>query len=94
MDLTLFSPNAPSIPVEIDYSPAHGGHRFVATFPNGYGASIIQHEYSYGGREGLWEIAVLGKNGQLDYTTPVTDDVLGYVPQNEVMGYLEQIAAL
>ena len=94
MDLTLFSPNALSAPAKIDYSPMYGGHRFVATFPNGYGASIIQHEYSYGGNEGLWEIGVLGQDGKLDYTTPITCDVLGYVPANEVMGYLEQIAAL
>ena len=28
-------------------------------FPNGYGASVVSHEYSYGGTEGLWELAAI-----------------------------------
>lgn len=48
-------------------------------FPNGYGMSVIRHQYSYGGRAGLFEIAVLNKWGEIMYDTPITDDVLGSV---------------
>lgn len=41
-------------------------------FPNGYGASVIQLQYSHG-----LELAVLDPDGGLTYDTPITDDVLG-----------------
>ena len=33
----------------------HDGVQHVYEFPNGYGASVIKHDYSYGGKSGLWE---------------------------------------
>jgi hypothetical protein len=48
------------------------------TFDNGYGASVVRHEYSYGGKDGLYELAVLDKNGDLCYDTPITDDAVSY----------------
>ena len=32
---------------------------YEVTFSNGYGASIIRHKDSLGGKKGLWEIAAL-----------------------------------
>ena len=29
----------------------------IYSFPNGFGASVIKGKYTYGGPEGLWEIA-------------------------------------
>ena len=49
-------------PVEIN--KVHNGEQRVYKFDNGYGASVIRHQYSYGGDKGLWELAVL-KNGEL-----------------------------
>ena len=63
------------------------------SFPNGYGASIIIGEYTYGGSDGLYELAVL-HNGEIDYTTPITEDVLGWLTPNEVINYLQQIELL
>jgi len=63
-------------------------------FENGYGASVVIGEHTYGGRDGLYELAVLGKNGRLTYDTSVTDDVEGYLTQQEVTDLMEQIQKL
>jgi len=62
-------------------------------FENGYGASVICHEHSYGGRDGLFELAVL-KNGEFCYTSGITQDVLGYLKPTDVEIYLEEIKNL
>lgn len=63
-------------------------------FGNGYGASVIRGQFTYGGSSGLWELAVVGQDGQLDYETPITDDVLGYLSESDVTETLDAIAAL
>jgi hypothetical protein len=78
--------------VEVD---THGfGPRVRVTFENGYGASVVRNMYSYGGSEGLWELAVLGLEGGLTYETPVTDDVIGHLDGGEVIEKLREISAL
>lgn len=74
-------------------NPINGGIQYKASFPNGYGASIVKHSFSYGGNSGLWELAVL-KDGMLCYDTPITDDVLGYLSEKEVNELLDKIEAL
>jgi hypothetical protein len=61
-----------------------GRKQCIVQFPNGYGASIVQGEHTYGGKDGLYEIAVFGKDGGITYDTPITDDVLGYLSEEEV----------
>lgn len=69
-------------------------------FANGYGASVVRFDGSYGYARGLWELAVLAFNGpnlgdyQLCYTTVLTDDVLGYLTEAEVDALLDQIKTL
>ena len=63
-------------------------YRFM--FPNDYGASVISHSGSYGGRLGLWEVAVL-KDNEICYTTPITPDVLGFLEDSEVKDVLTDI---
>jgi hypothetical protein len=63
-------------------------------FDNGYGASIVTGPHTYGGKDGLYELAVLGKDGRLTYETPVTDDVEGYLTEDDVTKLLEQIQSL
>lgn len=69
------------------------GEYYQVDFENGYGTSIVRHQYSYGGKDGLFELGVL-HNDQLCYDTPITDDVIGYIPEHEVATYLDQIAQL
>ena len=63
-------------------------------FENGYGVSVVCHTHSYGGKNGLFEIAVLGKDGDLTYDTPVTSDVIGYLNPEEVTKIMEQVQEL
>jgi hypothetical protein len=63
-------------------------------FDNGYGASVVKHEYSYGGDKGLYELAVLDKNGNITYDTPVTNDVIGYLRPQDVTDVMEKIQKL
>lgn len=70
------------------------GKQCVVQFPNGYGASIVQGPHTYGGSNGLYELAVLDKNGQLTYSTPITDDVLGYLTEEDIEKTLSDIKNL
>ena len=63
-------------------------------FPNGWGASVVKHRGSYGGLEGLYELAVLDDEGNLSYDTPITSDVEGWLPPFKVSYLLQKIHAL
>jgi hypothetical protein len=63
-------------------------------FDNGYGASVVKHDYSYGGKNGLYELAVLSSDGELTYDTPITNDVLGYLSKEDVTEILIKIQQL
>ena len=63
-------------------------------FANNYGASIVKNKYSYGNKEGSYEVAVLDKNGSITYTTPITNDVVGNLTPHEVTDILNKIQAL
>jgi predicted dehydrogenase len=74
--------------------PMGMGQQCIVQFSNGYGASIVQSPYTYGGPDGLYELAVFGKDGSISYDTPVTSDVEGYLTEEMVTGLLEQIQKL
>lgn len=67
--------------------------RVIEFYHNGYSASIVSHDGSYGGREGLFEIAVL-YDGEIVYDTPVTNDVIGYLDFAGVCAILKEIDEL
>lgn len=76
------------------------GIQRLYAFENGRGASVVRNEFSYGRARGLWELAVLKFQGKglldygLDYSTPITDDVLGHLTEAEVDELLARIEAL
>ena len=82
----------------IENRSLHDGEQYIFQFKNHYGASVIRHNYSYGGKEGLWELAVLffDEIGQWDiaYDTWLTDDVLGYLTISKVNEILDKIKQL
>ena len=70
------------------------GVGYTYQFENGYGASVVKHDSSYGGKQGLYEIAVLDSTGDLCYSTPITDDVIGYATEDKVLDTLHRIKML
>ena len=76
------------------------GIKAQAFFANGFGLSVVQGTYSYGGSEGLYEIHLL--RGQADNFVPCeapTSSVLGsqpigYLSSWEVTAFLKEVELL
>lgn len=87
MDLTYSDKFKDYIEVQNDI----GYPQTIYKFPNGYGASVIKFNYVYFGIE----IAVLrfDENGNWDinYSTPITNDVIGGLDEEERDNVLQQI---
>ena len=70
-----------------------GDFQTIYKFPNDYGASVIHSIMSYG-----LELAVLyfeGDTPHFSYSTPITNDVIGYISdEEELTNLLNQINSL
>lgn len=76
--------------------PLNGGTQVVHRFENNFGASVVRHDFSYGGEDGLFELAVLtfaseANDYELTYDTEITDDVLGHLTEEDVESLLKRI---
>lgn len=60
----------------------HFDQQAVLNFPNGYGVSVVNGRGAYCG-PGTYEVAIL-KDGNIDYSTEITDDVLSYQTPDEI----------
>lgn len=77
-----------------EHGNPYRGVQWRFKFPNGWGASVVRHDHSYGGREGLYELAVTGKAGEIGYTHPVSKGgVRGWLTVDEVGVLLKEIAS-
>lgn len=75
------------------------GESAFEIYPNHYGISVIRGPYSYGGKQGLYEIAVLKMTPEMEYSelcydTPIANDVVGYLTPEDVTEYMKQIQEL
>ena len=68
-------------------------YKNIVAFSNGYAASVVSNQYSYGGNKGLFEVAVM-YDGEIVYDTPVTNDVIGFLDFKGVADTLVQIENL
>ena len=97
----------------LNYAPWHGlylwyytdiedmdGCQYIFRFNNGFGASVVSHKGSYGYKEGLWELAVIKFNPEIDgdwsltYETDITDNVIGWLDDDKVNELLDRIKNL
>ena len=71
------------------------GYHYIFKFDTNWGASIVKKYGTYGYEKDLWELAVIYFTDEydysLDYSNPITDDVLGWLSNEEVMDYLYKI---
>lgn len=73
------------------------GYSWTFRFPNGFGASVIKHGGSYGAEADCWEVGVLVcRDGKWVHTetTPITNDVLGWQTDADVLATCLRIATL
>lgn len=59
------------------------GRQAYTDYPNGYGNSILHGSLFFSDGVGTYEVAITNDTG-IDYNTPLTDDVIGYVPREMV----------
>ena len=70
---------------DLEFLPFHNDGVYARImFENGLGASIVKTSFSYGGKNGLYEVAVLDTDGEITYETDVTDDVIGHLTPEQV----------
>lgn len=75
------------------------GVHYLFKFPNRYGASVIKRRGSYGYEDDLWELGVIrfGTDDDvwgLDYETEITNDVIGFLTDEDVRDLLKRIKKL
>lgn len=63
-------------------------------FDNGHGISVVCGSWFYSNGVDTYEAAVLDKEGDIDYSTPITSDVLPYLTKDEVTEVMKQIQEL
>ena len=83
--------------IDVIVRSLNGGTQTLVFFSNGYSASVVKHKWSYCGDRDLFEIAVLTGNADkwdITYGTDITDDVLGYLTDDDVKNALQQIREL
>ena len=82
----------------IEKSRHLGGIQYLFKFENNFGASVVKHSGSYGHEEDLWELAVIEyyRDGEwyLTYDTYITDDVIGWLTDEDVRELLTKIREL
>jgi hypothetical protein len=82
---------------DLEFKPHPSGIGGIVSrikFDNGYGASVVQGPHTYGGEDGLYELAVVGKDDEICYDTPITGDVEGYLSEAQVTDLLIKIQQL
>ena len=80
-----------ALPHTMTLSERHdlGGCQKLFDFPNGYGASVVIHDFSYG-----LELALLDADCNIIQHPDITDDVAGFLNVDSCNDLLEKIARL
>ena len=52
---------------DLEFEPVEGrGIQALIEFDNGYEVSVVKHQFSYGGKKGMYEIGVFYNNHMVD----------------------------
>ena len=68
-------------------------------YDNNYGVSVVRGPYTFGGNEGLYELAIIymapeDKESRICYDTPITNDVMGHLAPEDVTEIMKQVSEL
>lgn len=72
------------------FAPETECYRFSVPGHADMEVSVIRSSMTYGGDEGLFELAML-RNDKCIYDTPITDDVRGWLEVEDVLDILEDV---
>lgn len=72
------------------FAPETECYRFSVPGHGDMEVSVIRSSMTYGGSEGLFELAML-KNERCVYDTPITNDVVGWLDEQDVLDILEDV---
>ena len=72
------------------FAPETECWRFAVPNHDDMEVSVIRSSMTYGGSEGLFELAML-RNDRCVYDTPITDDVRGWLEVEDVLDILEDV---
>ena len=64
------------------------------TFRNGFEVSVVKHDFSYGGKKGLYEIGVFNAAGRMCDPCEWGDDVKGWLNEGDVEHWVNYIKRL
>lgn len=70
------------------------GIQRIYTFASGIKLSAVKTDFSYGGKDNLWEIAVFDADRNFmtqEIWTDLDDDVIGYVTDEQLRDYLNDV---
>ena len=71
-----------------------GGVARTYEFEGGYNLRVVKHDFSYGGPQGKWEIAVFNSEGDFatrDVWHDLEDDVIGWVKEDLLDKYINDV---
>lgn len=72
------------------FAPETECYRFSVPNHKNMEVSVIRSFVTYGGAEGLFELAML-RNDRCVYDTPITKDVIGWLEVEDVLDILEDV---
>lgn len=80
---------------DFEKQPCYDGIQVVLGFGDQYDLSIISHKFSYGGKNGKYEIAVIDKTSceqvNLPGITEEHDTVKGWLSESDVDGIIKKL---
>jgi len=82
-------------PSECTINPAPmGGVSMIFSFDNRYRLSVVLHNFSYGGKSGLFEVACLDPDSHFVPLSGVHGDVEGYCTMQDVLARCAEVESL